>query len=820
MSCFNGLKLTKLGEILLANINGNLNETLTFTSGAVGAGAINDDNEINSLTALKDKWKDLDILSIEKDEDDETIVKLELQFSNVDLQEAKLFREIGIYAKGNNGEPVLFAYSNAGENYDYVPLPKDNPQTFTIQINLKITSNSKIDAIINMAGFVTIGKMVEFLKSKLTQIPTVIELQSKRNLKVGDIVEVLGYYRVGDGAGHKRIISNKDDGSGVQLTNNLWANIIHDGEINVSWVGVKGDGVSDDSDCFLKALSIAKKIIVSAKKYVIRKTLFLKKSQSILMHDAEIILDKDIDCFILNSETSISGGTISCNFTPFTKSIIHIIGDNNECRRIKVKDLRIRSIDTKGTGKGIFIDCTNSNVAFCEINNVNIYLFKYGIYVNNRINEHWSNGHYINACIEQSWCCMHHEGGGSDLIISGQAGNEGDSTGCVVITNSGNTLNCSIYDAGVGVNRTKYAVYCTETSSANTIYGMSNNNYLNSGSSSNIFATDLLNRSSLISNGYCQVYNDGSNNLLVNLLYKEKLPYSSFTHKIEMNNLKHTSTEEEFIRNITSLQKGPNISLTPIDTSLPVSIEFTFTFPTTHIASAGLGFFTNNYAFETAELHISKDGSAYELVETINAKTLSCEFNYFKDFAKMWAFIKGIKIILRSTKHTRDSYILKRLFINSVEYKDSGYLFSDGANSYGDIKYYTGFGPVIKSPDGTDYRIVVANGGSLSTTLASKANLSLNSEISELNTLYMGEKMKQEGVYSDYISYMDEKTLYDKKQRDLEKQKQLAYQESLKENPELTYEEFISLQPMTLNLSVIEEPQPSKALQDFMKKYL
>lgn len=139
MSCFNGLKLTKLGEILLANINGNLNETLTFTSGAVGAGAINDENEINSLTALKDKWKDLDILSIEKDEDDETIVKLELQFSNVDLQEAKLFREIGIYAKGNNGEPVLFAYSNAGENYDYVPLPKDNPQTFTIQINLKIT---------------------------------------------------------------------------------------------------------------------------------------------------------------------------------------------------------------------------------------------------------------------------------------------------------------------------------------------------------------------------------------------------------------------------------------------------------------------------------------------------------------------------------------------------------------------------------------------------------------------------------------------------------------------------------------------------------
>ena len=260
MSCFNGLKLTKLGEILLANINGNLNETLTFTSGAVGAGAINDENEINSLTALKDKWKDLDILSIEKDEDDETIVKLELQFSNVDLQEAKLFREIGIYAKGNNGKPVLFAYSNAGENYDYVPLPKDNPQTFTIQINLKITSNSKIDAIINMAGFVTIGKMVEFLKSKLTQIPTVKELQSRKNLKIGDIVEVLGYYTAGDGAGHKRIIANEDDGTGVQLANKLWANILSDKKIKVSALGAKGDGVTDDTNAIQLAFDLAGRI--------------------------------------------------------------------------------------------------------------------------------------------------------------------------------------------------------------------------------------------------------------------------------------------------------------------------------------------------------------------------------------------------------------------------------------------------------------------------------------------------------------------------------------------------------------------------------
>ena len=46
----------------------------------------------------------------------------------------------------------------------------------------------------------------------------------------------------------------------------------------------------------------------------------------------------------------------------------------------------------------------------------------------------------------------------------------------------------------------------------------------------------------------------------------------------------------------------------------------------------------------------------------------------------------------------------------------------------------------------------------------------------------------------------------------------LSYQEALKENPNLTYEEFMSLQPMTLNL--VEEPQPSEALKKFMSKYL
>ncbi|MGL5963360.1 MAG: right-handed parallel beta-helix repeat-containing protein [Fusobacteriaceae bacterium] len=57
--------------------------------------------------------------------------------------------------------------------------------------------------------------------------------------KLGDVVEVLGYYTAGDGAHHKRKIETTDDGSGVQCANGTWANIVHNGEVNVSWFGAK-----------------------------------------------------------------------------------------------------------------------------------------------------------------------------------------------------------------------------------------------------------------------------------------------------------------------------------------------------------------------------------------------------------------------------------------------------------------------------------------------------------------------------------------------------------------------------------------------------
>lgn len=96
-----------------------------------------------------------------------------------------------------------------------------------------------------------------------------------------------------------------------------------------------------------------------------------------------------------------------------------------------------------------------------------------------------------------------------------------------------------------------------------------------------------------------------------------------------------------------------------------------------------------------------------------------------------------------------------------------------------------------------------------------QANSFCNYNSQVLNTTY-ATKMQQEGIYEDFITYMDEKTAYDLQQRELDQQRQLAFEN--RENQEQTYEEWLAEQPMLLPAD--NEPQPSEALLKFKEKYL
>ena len=850
MSCFNGLKLTKLGEILLANINGNLNETLTFTSGAVGAGAINDDNEINSLTALKDKWKDLDILSIEKDDDDETIVKLELQFSNVDLQEAKLFREIGIYAKGNNGEPVLFAYSNAGENYDYVPLPKDNPQTFTIQINLKITSNSKIDAIINMAGFVTIGKMVEFLKNKLTQIPTVIELQSRKNLKVGDIVEILGYYTAGDGAGHKRIIKTEDDGSGVQLSNKLWANIVHNGEVNVSWFGAKGDGIADDS-FILKNEKI--------KIFNIDKTIFIKSNVSTkgILKNGKIVLENSLklsgDLKIENCkiETKVSQLFINIidnnfKFELLNNDIISTL-DNSYINLSKIDTLKM--YDNKLTKVCIQVANLNNcyiinNLFDLQLKNINIEpihisIETEGYIVGNKIYRSVTdsidlysagkNTFIENNLISKSELYPSKRGGAfieaksilRDLGNGNPGSNEVGFLRNVSIKN--NTIsNCKTMETGdfSGI----YQALIIDTADESIIKNPINNPYNIQIVGNTIDNITLFNGSTMSIFSISGKNISVSNNQVTNIKSTTESDIkSSFVHCSRVVNctIDCNQVNTENIHGISFKNDNGDIfiqnnyfSTTNKFIILPKGNVENFEFKNNFTKSEFPFFYNNQF---TVKKMIISDNVISNIEFECNSANADI-FIFGNVSNAIWAKGNSNWYIKNNVFHTSGNYALRSNTTGKMRILNNDFISNISAilfNTEPQECYITGN---VYDKKNLYSVLNFSETGKIKSLYNVTSDSTAQAQLTQLNTLHMGEKMKQEGVYNDFIAYMDEKTTYDKQQEKLEKDRQLAYQKSLKENPELTYEEFISLQPMTLNLT--SEPEPSKALKQFMEKYL
>lgn len=194
MSYFPGLKLTKQGEQLLAKVNGNLSETISFKRAELGSGTINSDEEIRFLTGLKSKWKDVKISKVEVVGKDKTQARVELQFDNAGVITNQIFREIGIYAAANDGQELLFAYSNAGENYDYIPAAANNPQSFVISILIAITSNTKVEATIDLNSYVTVDKFSKEMETKFNKgaVSSDYDDAGKMEAKIKEVAKVAG----------------------------------------------------------------------------------------------------------------------------------------------------------------------------------------------------------------------------------------------------------------------------------------------------------------------------------------------------------------------------------------------------------------------------------------------------------------------------------------------------------------------------------------------------------------------------------------------------------------------------------------------------
>lgn len=191
--------------------------------------------------------------------------------------------------------------------------------------------------------------------NKMKSYNTIADMQSDK-LRVGQVVNLLGYYQAGDGAGHKRKIESEDDGSGVQLGNGLWANIIHNGEVNVSWFG------DDFFKCFtnqnINKVNVDKDITLS-KDLTIQRTGYNDKS---LMVDFKWHkLDSSTFNFTLGSLINVNNlkmkGTI--NIIPTVT-----LGTGNGCV--------INNVEFSSTSTCFKLRTTEENVGLWGVNLSNI----------------------------------------------------------------------------------------------------------------------------------------------------------------------------------------------------------------------------------------------------------------------------------------------------------------------------------------------------------------------------------------------------------------------------------------------------------------
>ena len=161
--------------------------TLTFTCGKLGSGVLADTDDISKFTDLKSPKMTLPIVSV----DDSNEEKLVLTFdtSNTELEEGFVSREIGIFAKLDNGSETLYAYSNAGNNYDYIP-SKDTPSDENrLVVNLVVSSSANISVQIDKSIVYTHKSDVEEMIAKHDAADTAHENRFNLFEKISDFAD-------------------------------------------------------------------------------------------------------------------------------------------------------------------------------------------------------------------------------------------------------------------------------------------------------------------------------------------------------------------------------------------------------------------------------------------------------------------------------------------------------------------------------------------------------------------------------------------------------------------------------------------------------
>ena len=151
MAHFPAIQLTKIGKQMIGESQGSAR--LIFVRAELGDGQLNEGADTESFTGLKHSVMSAPLQNFLNRGNGE--VRLRFAVSNRDVTNGFMNREIGIFAKLDDGEAKLYAYTNAGNFADYIPSKEVPIDSEIIDVHIIVAGAKNVTAVISDESYVT-----------------------------------------------------------------------------------------------------------------------------------------------------------------------------------------------------------------------------------------------------------------------------------------------------------------------------------------------------------------------------------------------------------------------------------------------------------------------------------------------------------------------------------------------------------------------------------------------------------------------------------------------------------------------------------------
>ena len=151
MAHFPAIQLTKTGKQMIGESQGNAR--LIFVRAELGDGQLSEGEDTESFTGLKHSVMSAPLQNFLDKGNGE--VRLRFAVSNREVTNGFMNREIGIFAKLDDGEAKLYAYTNAGNFADYIPSKEVPIDSEIIDVHIIVAGAKNVTAVISDEAYVT-----------------------------------------------------------------------------------------------------------------------------------------------------------------------------------------------------------------------------------------------------------------------------------------------------------------------------------------------------------------------------------------------------------------------------------------------------------------------------------------------------------------------------------------------------------------------------------------------------------------------------------------------------------------------------------------